>query len=118
MADGASLQLAARAFSCDGSQLALPPVQWSSADATTVSVSATGMALGLKLGGPVAVTAVAQGKQGSAQLTVVPRVVSTVTVEPATGDGRGGAHQHPGGEGVRRAGAGTARTHRHVEQRQ
>ena len=84
MADGASLQLAARAFSCDGSQLALPPVQWSSADATTVSVSATGMALGLKLGGPVAVTAVAQGKQGSAQLTVVPRVVSTVTVEPAT----------------------------------
>ena len=84
MADGASLQLAARAFSCDGSQLAAARVQWSSADATTVSVSATGMALGLKLGGPVAVTAVAQGKQGSAQLTVVPRAVSTVTVEPAT----------------------------------
>ncbi|MBP2648347.1 MAG: Peptidase families and domain protein [Gemmatimonadetes bacterium] len=84
MADGGSLQLEARAFSCDGSQLALPAVTWSSADATTVSVSATGMAQGVKVGGPVAVTAAAQGKQGSAQLTVVSRAVASVTVEPAT----------------------------------
>jgi len=72
MANGASLQLEARAFSCDGSQLALPPVQWSSADAATVSVSGMGMAQGLRVGGPVAVTATAQGKEGVAQLTVVP----------------------------------------------
>ena len=84
VADGGSLQLEARAFSCDGSQLALPAVTWSSADATTVSVSATGMAQGVKVGGPVAVTAAAQGKQGSAQLTVVSRAVASVTVEPAT----------------------------------
>ena len=84
MANGASLQLQARAFSCDGSQLALPTVGWTSADATTVTVSATGLAQGLKVGGPVAVMASAQGKQGQAQVSVVPRAVTSVRVEPAT----------------------------------
>ncbi len=84
LADGASLQLGAKAFSCDGSQITVPTFTWQSADATTVSVSTTGMTVGVKVGGPVAVTAAAQGKQGSAQVTVAPRAVASVRVEPAT----------------------------------
>ena len=84
LADGGSLQLGAKAFSCDGSQITVPAFTWQSADATTVSVSTTGMAVGVKVGGPVAITAAAQGKQGSAQVTVTQRAVASVRVEPAT----------------------------------
>ena len=42
------------------------------------------MAVGVKVGGPVTVTAAAQGKQGSAEVTVAPRAVASVRVEPAT----------------------------------
>ena len=84
LAEGASLQLGAKAFSCDGSQITVPAFTWQSADATTVSVSTTGMAVAVKVGGPVAVTAAAQGKQGSTQVTVTQRAVVSVRVEPAT----------------------------------
>jgi uncharacterized protein YjdB/phage tail protein X len=84
LADGESLQLSAVAFSCDGSQLVVPSFTWQSADATTVSVNASGMAVGVKVGGPVSVTATAQGKQGSARVSVTPRAVASVRVEPAT----------------------------------
>ena len=84
VADGESLQLVAKAFSCDGTQLTVPSFTWQSGDATTVSVSTTGMALGVQEGGPVTITAVAQGKQGTARLTVAPRSVASVRVEPAT----------------------------------
>lgn len=84
VADGASLQLTARAYSCDGSQIAVPAFTWQSGDVTTVSVNTTGMAVGVQVGGPVSITATAQGKQGSAQLTVSPRSVASVRVEPAT----------------------------------
>ena len=42
------------------------------------------MAVGVKLGGPVAIKASAQGKEGAAQVSVVPRTVASVRVEPAT----------------------------------
>jgi hypothetical protein len=84
VADGESVQLTAKAYSCDGSLLAAPTFTWQSSDVTTVSVSTSGMALGVKLGGPVAIKAVAQGKEGAAQVSVVPRAVASVRVEPAT----------------------------------
>ena len=82
--DGESLQLAATAFSCDGSQLTLPSVEWNSADATTVTVSGSGMAQALRTGGPVLVSASGQGIEGHARITVTPRAVASVRVEPAT----------------------------------
>lgn len=84
LADGAQLQLAATAFSCNGSQLPTPTMAWSSADAATVSVSTTGMASGVKVGGPVVISAAAQGKTGTTRVTVVPRSVATVRVEPSS----------------------------------
>ena len=84
LADGASVQLVATAFSCDDTPLSVPSFTWSSEDATTVSVSASGMAQALKVGGPVAVTAAVQGKQGSAHVLVAARAVASVRVEPAT----------------------------------
>lgn len=84
LSDGTQLQLAATAFSCNGSQLPTPTITWSSADAATVSVSATGMAEGIKVGGPVVISATAQGKTGTTRVTVVPRAVATVRVEPAS----------------------------------
>ena len=84
LADGESVQLSAAAYSCDGTQLAPPVFTWQSGDATTVSVSTTGMAVAVKQGGPVTVTAVAQGKQGTARISVAPRAVASVRVEPAT----------------------------------
>lgn len=83
VADGESAQLTARAFSCDGSQLPTT-FTWQSADATTVSVSPSGLVSGVRLGGPVAVKASAQGKEGSAAISVVARAVATVRIEPAT----------------------------------
>jgi large repetitive protein len=84
LADGESVQLAVVAYSCDGSQLAAPTIAWQSADATTISVSSTGMAVAVNEGGPVTVTAVVQGKQGTARILVAPRAVASVRVEPAT----------------------------------
>lgn len=83
VADGESAQLTARAFSCDGTQLTTP-FTWQSSDATTVSVSPSGLVSGVRLGGPVAVKAAAQGKEGSAAISVVPRAVASVRIEPAT----------------------------------
>lgn len=84
VADGESVQLTAKAYSCDGSLLAAPTFTWQSGDANTVSVSTSGLAVGVTLGGPVAIRASAQGKDGTAQVSVVPRVVASVRVEPAT----------------------------------
>ncbi len=83
LADGESVQLSAAAYSCEGSRLAPPAFEWQSGDATTVSVSASGMAVAVKQGGPVTVTAATQGKQGTARITVAPRAVASVRVEPA-----------------------------------
>lgn len=84
LADGESVQLSAAAYSCQGSLLAPPAFAWQSGDATTVSVSSSGRAVAVKQGGPVTVTASTQGKQGTARITVAPRAVASLRVEPAT----------------------------------
>lgn len=83
VADGQSLQLVAKAYSCDGSQLTVPSFAWTTSDATTVSVNASGMVLGEQVGGPVTVTASVQGKQGTARISVAPRSVASVRIDPS-----------------------------------
>ena len=80
VADGDLVQLSAVAFSCDGTRLAPPTFAWQSSDATIVSVSTSGMVTGVANGGPVTVTAAAQGKQGTAEITVAPPAVASVRV--------------------------------------
>ncbi|MCU0621732.1 MAG: Ig-like domain-containing protein [Gemmatimonadales bacterium] len=81
---GDSLQLRARAFSCEGE---LPQVQaftWRSESPATASVGNTGLVKGLQVGGPVRVFAAAQGREGSASVSVGAVPVASVRVEPAT----------------------------------
>ena len=73
-----------------------------------VSVSTTGMAVGVKVGGPVAITAAAQGKQGSAQVIGGAARGGVGAGRAGHGERGGGTHQHAGGEGIRCPGQRTA----------
>jgi uncharacterized protein YjdB len=56
---------------------------WSSNDPSRASVSATGLVNGVSTGGPVTITATAEGKNGTAQITVVPNPVASVSLDPS-----------------------------------
>lgn len=58
------------------------PVTWASANPGVVTVSADGTILAVSAGGPVAVTATAEGKVGTAQVTVTPPSVARVILSP------------------------------------
>ena len=81
---GDSLQLQAVAYSCAGALGDVKTFTWRSADDATAAVSATGLVKAMKSGGPVAIFAAAQGKEGSSAITAQPVPVVRVTVEPTT----------------------------------
>jgi len=81
---GDSLQLQAVAYSCAGALGDVKSFTWRSADEATAAVSATGLVKAMKSGGPIAIFAAAQGKEGSSAITAQPVPVFRVTVEPAT----------------------------------
>ena len=81
---GDSLQLAATAYSCAGALSDVRTFAWRSANAAIATVSATGLVKAVTSGGPVAIFAEAQGKEGSSAITTRPVPVDRVTVEPAT----------------------------------
>lgn len=78
-----TITLAATAFDCDGNSIANKKINYSSSDAAVVSVSPLGQILGIKTG-TAKVSAVANGKTGTANVTVTPERVQTITVDPAT----------------------------------
>lgn len=80
---GATAQLTATAYSCSGA-LAGIPFTWESAQSSIVTVTAAGIIAGVMPGGPVRVTAKAQGKEGAASVTVGLVPVASVEVIPAT----------------------------------
>ncbi|HEX5631882.1 MAG TPA: putative Ig domain-containing protein, partial [Gemmatimonadales bacterium] len=80
---GDSLQLTARAYSCEGQLSGLPPFEWTSANPAAVSVSAGGKVFALASASTVQVTASVQGKQGVARITTAQVPVARVEVEPA-----------------------------------
>lgn len=64
-----------------------PAIQatWESSQPTVASIDAsTGVVTGVAAGGPVTITARAQGKSGTAQISVIPVSVASVTLAPAT----------------------------------
>lgn len=70
--EGESGTLAAKAFDSYGPELPVSTVEWSSSNGSIASVSATGVVLGLTVGGPVVITAATMGKTASATVTVTP----------------------------------------------
>ncbi|HEY0025428.1 MAG TPA: Ig-like domain-containing protein [Longimicrobium sp.] len=77
---GAMQQLAAALRDADGNALTDRTVAWSSANTALVQVSAGGVVTGVASGGPVAITATAEGKTGTAQVTVAPEQPGSLLV--------------------------------------
>jgi len=59
-------------------------VSWTSSDNTIATISTTGLATGVKTGGPVTIKATQGSIFGTAQLTVTAAVLQSITVSPGT----------------------------------
>ncbi|HEX6637624.1 MAG TPA: DNA/RNA non-specific endonuclease [Steroidobacteraceae bacterium] len=68
---GAKLQLTAQAFDLAGNPIANAPVTWISTDPDIATVSATGLATGVNVGGVVILARSTNGLEGGAELNVV-----------------------------------------------
>ncbi len=79
---GRTSTLVARAFDAQGGELPGRAATWSSSNPAIVSVSPAGAITGVAIGGPATITATIEGKEGSAEVTVVSAAVATVTVSP------------------------------------
>ena len=83
LVEGEQAQFRAIAYSCTGDPLPPPTFTWQTADGSMLTITPGGLAQAVKVGGPVGVTATAQGKVGSARVTIAARTVATVRVEPS-----------------------------------
>src|SRR5207245_10382377 len=79
-----TVQLTATPKDASGNPLTGRTVMWQSADITLATVHANGLVTGKAAGGPVTVTATAEGKSGTAAVTITTIPVITVDVTPAT----------------------------------
>jgi len=77
-----TLQLTAVARDAQGAVLAGRAVVWSSSDATRATVSSTGLVTGVAPG-TLTISAAAEGKSGSASITVKQKPVNAVILSPA-----------------------------------
>ena len=78
---GASAQLTATLRTAGGDVLLGHPVQWAS-DNSAAPVSADGVVTGVSVGGPITITAGAEGVLGTAQITITPPVVASIEITP------------------------------------
>lgn len=79
---GATLALTATARDAAGGTLQGRTIAWSSGNPAVATVSQAGLVTGVTAGGPVTITAASEGRSGTAQITVLPIPVATVTVAP------------------------------------
>lgn len=70
------------AFDCDGNSMQNKTVNFSSANSAIATVTAGGQVIGISVG-QTTVSATANGKSGTAQVTVVAQPPTTVTISPA-----------------------------------
>ena len=78
-----AVPVSASAFDCDGNSILNKTINYQSANTAVATVTTAGQVIGVSVG-QTTVSAVANGKSGTAQVTVTPEVASTVTVSPAT----------------------------------
>ncbi|MCC6774104.1 MAG: Ig-like domain-containing protein [Gemmatimonadaceae bacterium] len=67
---GGGVQFAAMLRDAAGGTLSGRPVTWSSSNTAVATVSSVGLVTGIAVGGPVTITATAEGRQGSATISV------------------------------------------------
>ena len=83
VAVGKDIQLSAIPRASNGNELAGREVSWSSSDASIARVDEMGIVRGVAPG-EATITATSEGQSGSATITVIPRPVASVVVEPST----------------------------------
>lgn len=83
VAVNAAVPVSASAFDCDGNSIRDKTINFTSNNTAVATVTSSGQIIGVSVG-QTTVSAVANGKSGTAQVTVTPEVAATVTVAPAT----------------------------------
>lgn len=81
---GATAQMQATLRDARGAALSGRVVTWTTSNTAVATVSATGAVTGVALGGPVTITATGEGRSATAQVTVVPPPVASLTIGPST----------------------------------
>jgi uncharacterized protein YjdB len=79
---GATVQLTATLKDAQGNVLTGRPVTWASGNGSVAAVSATGLVSGVSAGSAT-ITATSEGQSGTAQVTVNPVPVASVTISPS-----------------------------------
>ena len=80
---GAVIQLVPTLRDASGATLTGRTVTWSSSNNGVATVSGSGLVTGVSVGGPVTITATSEGQIGTASVSVVAPVVTTVSISPA-----------------------------------
>jgi len=78
-----AVNVSGTAFDCSGNTIRDKKINFSSANVSVATVTPAGQIIGVSVG-QTTVSAVANGKTGTAQVTVTPEQATTVTVSPAT----------------------------------
>ena len=92
---GAGVQLTASAFDAQGTPLADRDFEWESSAPAIAAVTTTGIVIGLAQGGPVTITASAEGKSGSALVSVSTRPATRLAFAGQPGPAVAGAPLTP-----------------------
>ena len=75
--------VAGTAFDCKGNSIRDKTINFTSNNTAVATVTTSGQVIGVSVG-QTTVSAVSNGKSGTAQVTVTPEIATTVTVSPAT----------------------------------
>ncbi len=78
-----AVNVSGTAFDCNGNSIKSKTINFTSANTAVATVTTSGQVIGVSVG-QTTVSAVANGKEGTAQVTVTPEAAQTVTVSPAT----------------------------------
>ena len=78
-----AVSVAGTAFDCKGNSIRDKTINFTSNNTSIATVTTSGQVIGVSVG-QTTVSAVANGKNGTAQVTVTPELATTVTVSPAT----------------------------------
>lgn len=81
---GGTTQLEVTIKDASGNPLKDLTISWSSDNATTATVSASGIVKGESEGGPVKITATCEGKSSTAQITVIPAHIASLTISTSS----------------------------------
>ena len=79
---GRTTQFAATIADASGKPLSGRSVTWSTSNSTIAQVNGTGLASAVAVGGPVMIAATSEGKTGTAEVTVIPVPIASVTLTP------------------------------------